>query len=177
MAFPKIYCVAWLKGHSPSQRRGLAWLLPRPSLEMVDAKREFYKLDAEVQQTFRNRFDWWLNNIGVTKKQYCHGWDEKGYENVWVFKYREHRIFGFLCHPDEEDPSFLLCVLCSYTVKEGWEADKTLKDLMAQYAVEKEKLKAAQAVHETADCPHNNKEHENDEATTTATALDGSESG
>ncbi|MEO6050165.1 MAG: hypothetical protein ABIP78_02395 [Pyrinomonadaceae bacterium] len=142
-------------------------------MAQVDAKKTYYEeLDAAVRQNLKNRFDWWLRTFGVTKKEYCHGWDEEGYENVWVFKYREHRIFGFLCHPDPAEPGFLLCVLCSYTIKEGWEADKTLKDLIAAFAVNKKKLTAAIAVHEAASCPHRNEEHKTNEATTTTSTLD-----
>ncbi|MGB7201469.1 MAG: hypothetical protein WBD16_04280 [Pyrinomonadaceae bacterium] len=158
MPFPQFYCVEWLDGHEVTARRGLAWLIPRPEGTAIDAKVEFQKLDDAARRNLRDRFDWWLRTFGITKKEYCHGWDEDDYENVWVFKYREHRIFGFLCHPDVNDGRFVLCVLCSYTIKEGWEADKTLKDLMKDFARNETLLKAARNVHEEKYCSYNKTE-------------------
>jgi hypothetical protein len=175
MAFPQIYCVEWLAGHTPSKRRGLAWLNPRPRIEGIDGESVFKKFNDAIRRNFEGRFDWWTNApLGVTKKEYCQGWDEEGYGKVWVFKYREHRIFGFLCHPDDEDPSFQMCVLCSYTIKDGWEADKQLKDLMAEFAEDGVKTQAARNVHEKTDCEH--AEGERDETTKTAATLDGEQS-
>ena len=155
MAYPQIYCVEWLTGHEVNERRGLAWLMPRPGIPIVDGRLEYDKLDVDERRNLNDRFDWWLRTFAVTKKEYCHGWDEEGYENVWVFKYRRHRLFGFLCHPDEDNGRFQICVLCSHTTKDGWEADQTLKDLMKKYANDAVLLKAANEVHEEEDenCP------------------------
>lgn len=154
MAFPQTYCVEWLKGHEVTKRRGLAWLIARPTVDAIDGKSQFEAFESGVRDNLRNRFDWWLRTFGVTKKEYCHGWTEEGYENVWVFKYREHRIFGFLCHPDEGDGAFQMCVLCSYTIKEGYDADVFLKKLMAKFAEDPVKLEASRNVHISDDCPH-----------------------
>ncbi len=156
MAFPQVYCIEWLDGHEVTERRGLAWLIPRPNIEGVNGKSIFDDFDDVTEQNFRDRFDWWLRTIGITHKKFCHGWDEDGYKDVWVFKYQDHRIFGFLCHPDDQNKRFQMCVLSSHTMKEGWEADKTLKDLMSDFAKHATILEAARNVHEHDECPYQN---------------------
>ncbi len=157
MAFPQIYCVEWLKGREV-KRRGLAWLIPRPELPEVDGKTEFEKLDLGERQDLSNRFDYWLRTIGVTKKDWFHGWTEEGFENVFVFKIKDHRLFGFLCHPDEADKGFQMCVLCSHTIKDDFLADKRLKKMMQGFSENDKILQATKDVHEEYECPYQNGE-------------------
>lgn len=147
MAAHREYCVEWLKGRKV-KRRGLAWLTSRPQNPETNAKAVFYDVfDKKEQQEFNNRFDAWIDGDKPNKKWY-HPWDEKGFENVWVFKYLEHRIFAFMCHPDTADKGFAMCVLVSHTEKHGWKADEGLKDFMQYLSKDEEMLQAAANVQE-----------------------------
>lgn len=140
------YCVEWLKGR-PVKRRGLAWLLTDPQIPIMNAKIVFESLDENARRNLNNRFDAWIDG-DKPKKEWYHPWDEKGFENVWVFKYQEHRFFAFMCHPDSEDKRFAMCVLVSHTVKFEHKADQKLKQLMQNLSKDETILKAAENVEE-----------------------------
>jgi hypothetical protein len=146
MAARHKYCVEWLKDREV-KRRGLAWLISQPQNPVMTAKEVFHGLSEKAQRELNNRFDAWIDGDKPNKKWY-HPWDEKGFENVWVFKYQEHRFFAFMCHPEPEDDSFAMCVLVSYTEKTEWKADQLLKDLMQDLSKDAKFLKAAEEVEE-----------------------------
>ena len=142
------YCVEWLKGRAV-KRRGLAWLIAHPENSIIDAKIAFEILDDDARRNLNNRFDAWIDGDKPNKRWY-HPWDEKGYENVWVFKYQEHRLFAFACHPDTEDRRFMMCILVAHTVKFEQKADQKLKQLMQELSEDPIILNAAENVEE--DC-------------------------
>ena len=132
MAIEKSICIEFVDGLNTNSRRGLAWLIVTPSDKHINAKKTFEGLKDRVKNDVRNRFDAWLS--GLIHDKYYHGWNEVGYTDCFVFKYKKNgqhqRLYGFLCHPRINDNRFLLCVLASHTTKNEHEADKSEKDRM-----------------------------------------------
>src|SRR4051812_12762628 len=73
--------------------------------------------DAKYQKYSMER---WTSGINGPQSR-CHKFDGTSY---FVFKDldKQHRFYGFLCHPLEKNASFLLCVLTTYAQKKE---DKT----------------------------------------------------
>jgi hypothetical protein len=122
-------CIEYVDGHRVTRFRGLAWFIADPPDKDINAKAIFESLSEDDQRTLRSRFDYWLD--GGKHDKYFHGWpNEQVYKDCFVFKLQKLRLFGFLCHPRKDEPRFLLCVLVSHSIKDGWEADKNEKDRM-----------------------------------------------
>ncbi len=143
MAIDLSVCIEFVGGHSVG-RRALAWLIISPTDKHVNGKLVFEKLREKLKQDVHNRFDAWL--AGKINDKWYHGWNEEGYRNCFVFKWKDnrqhHRLYGFLCHPQKDNPSFVLCVLVSHTTKNEQEADKSEKDKMNKL-INDEKVKEA----------------------------------
>jgi hypothetical protein len=147
MAIAGSVCIEYIDGHRVG-KRGLAWLIVKPPDKNITAKSFFESLDPDVQRTLRNRFDYWLG--GGKHDKYFHGWAEQDYKDSFVFKFQDIRLFGFLCNPREDELSFRVCVLSSYSIKDEWEADKAEKDRMNELKRDKKILTALKDIKE--DC-------------------------
>jgi hypothetical protein len=145
-------CIEYIGGHRV-RKRGLAWLIVKPPDKNITAKSAFESLDPDARRTLRNRFDYWLD--GGKHDRYFHGWTEQDYRDCFVFKLQNLRLFGFLCNPRKDEPSFRLCVLCSYSIKDEWEADKAEKDRMNELKKDEKILEALKDIKE--DCSEKKK--------------------
>jgi len=104
------------------QRRAVAFLIFDDS--RVTAKHKFDKLKQNDERHFRKRFEAWID--GKINNDWYHGWDKSEfsgrYTKCFVFEYKSkgHRFYGFLCHPDEKNLRYQLCVLINYTKKQQY---------------------------------------------------------
>ena len=108
-------------------RRGLAFLI-FPANDSVNAKTEFDGMKDKDKRWFRSLFDHWLD--GKHNPAYFHRWDrdefDGKYTNIFVFKQRsrKHRIYGFLCNPNQQSQRYQQCVLVNYASKGEWATDE-----------------------------------------------------
>lgn len=110
-------------------RRGIAFLISEQNEnKKITAKVAFDGLDRTCENSFRTRFDAWQSGQPNKPARY-HGWDKSEYKGrytkCFVFKYRFHRFYGFLCNPKEKNPSYQICILVRYANKKEWETDET----------------------------------------------------
>src|SRR5205823_5315601 len=98
--------------------RGVGFLV-YPGMNAVTAQETFYGLQEEEQNYFRVSFEYWA--IGRHDPRRFHGWDKSAFSGnhtlCFVFKQDEHRLYGFLDHPKENDPGYYFCVLVAYAWK------------------------------------------------------------
>jgi hypothetical protein len=120
---PGVLTFTAVAGSRVSTRRALGFLEGHPEL---DAGVLFDDLKENGKYTVTSRFDLWLDG-GICDK-YFHGFkndSELNYRNCFVFKWKQHRWYGFLCHPQpKSDPSFLLCILTIHAIKKEHETDR-----------------------------------------------------
>lgn len=95
----------------------------------VTAKDKFENLDITSKRSFRTRFDYWISGQRNKPSRY-HGWDKSEYNGrytkCFVFKYKIHRLYGFLCNPQKEkNIRFEICILVVYAKKKEHETDET----------------------------------------------------
>lgn len=151
MANENSFCIEFVDGHT-IEHRGLTWLIVSPVDKHINGKTVFEKLREKLKQDVHNRFDAWL--AGMINDKWYHGWNEEGVRNCFVFKWKENRqhprLYGFLCHPKIDQPSFLMCVLASHTTKNEHEADKLEKQRMKDLAKNEKVIKALTNIQE--DC-------------------------
>jgi len=115
------YAVTQIAGLKSSANRAIAFLTCDSEAD-IDANAEFKKLTSKDEMTIRSRFDHWID--GGAYKQYFHGWDNEPNRSCFVFKLKENRFYGFLCHPKpKENPSFLVCVLVCHGIKTRYDTD------------------------------------------------------
>lgn len=90
----------------------------------LDAGEVFDNLKEKQRMNFRVRFEWWIagNNQPGT---WFHGFPNKAeYKECFVFKWKENRLYGFLCKPwPQSMPGFQLCVLNIHATKNEHETD------------------------------------------------------
>jgi hypothetical protein len=110
-------------GCRTSTRRAIGFLSGHLEL---DAGEVFEALKESWRYTVTSRFDLWLDE-GICDK-YFHGFkndSEAAYRNLFVFKWKQHRWYGFLCHPQSKsNPSFLLCVLTIHAMEKEHQTDR-----------------------------------------------------
>ncbi len=60
-------------------------------------------------------------------KNRMHGFpNDVDYSECFVFKVKNRRFYGYLCHPRARtNPPFLVCVLCIHAKKNKWETDRS----------------------------------------------------
>jgi len=86
------------------------------------------------ERAMRSNMEVWVaGNNGPTTK--FHGFpNDADHPHGFVLKHREHRLYGFLCHPrPKSSPSFQLCVLCIYAEKWGRYTDKAELDRVEEW--------------------------------------------
>lgn len=111
------------EGH---QRRSVV-LLSYTGVSYANVIEDFSNLKDNIQGIFRRRFDNWIDNI--SNKNHYHGWDQSQYggryQNCFVFKQKEHRLYGFLYHPrSPQDNRFQVCALVLHAFKRTWTTDE-----------------------------------------------------
>ena len=122
-------CSFILRTPKDHPRRAVAFLR-HSGAAFVDAYDEFEGLDEETKDYFKTSFDYFLEDVTLTKyKHRYHGWNKWGhrgaYEKCFVFKCPPHRLYGFLCHPKEpRDGRFYMCVLVAYGLKKKKHTDQ-----------------------------------------------------
>lgn len=133
-------CIEWVDGLSVGRQRGLAWLIVAPRNKKYNAKDVFEKMKPNIQNHLLNRMESWLE--GQRNNVWYHGWNEEGFRKCFVFKYKEHRIYSFLCNPRTNHPEFQLCVMSTHTTKNEQAADPVEKNKM-QSLTENSKVQLA----------------------------------
>jgi hypothetical protein len=83
--------------------------------------------DSNVR-AFRVRMDRWLDGANGPGSQFHIFKSDDAHRNSFAFKYKQHRLYGFLCHPKGTDLRFQLCSLCLYTTKNERESDRAELD-------------------------------------------------
>ena len=127
-------------------RRGVAFLISENNEDKrITAKTAFDSLNKTYERSFRTRFDAWQSGQPNKSARY-HGWDKSEYggryTNCFVFKYKSHRFYSFLCNPKETNPRYQICILVRYARKKEWVTDITdLKHV--------EEIRTILAVHKT----------------------------
>jgi hypothetical protein len=68
--------------------------------------------------------DEWLDGANGPKSHFHNFKYDFDHRNCFVFKYNEHRFYGFLCHPKDTELRFHLCSVCIYTTKHEHQSDE-----------------------------------------------------
>lgn len=136
MGKDKSYSIAQIKGLIPSERRSVVFLKSsdddRVNAKIVYDKTVSSKKGKDFERRMLDRFDYWIK--GGQQDKYFHGWNEPNYRNCFVFrctfKKRNHRFYGFLCHPTpKKNARFQICVLISHDYKHEQHTDPFHKNL------------------------------------------------
>lgn len=111
-----------LIGSRPSTARAIGFLEGHRELTAGRAFDDFRGVNASA---FRSHMDQWLDGANGPKSHFHNFKHDFEHRNCFVFKYNEHRLYGFLCHPRDDDPRFQLCSLCVYSTKYEHNSDRT----------------------------------------------------
>jgi hypothetical protein len=112
------------EGH---ERRAVV-LLSYTGVSYANAIGQFSGLRGNIRDIFLRRFENWVGNI--PNKKHYHGWEQSQYggryQHCFVFKHKEHRFYGFLCHPrSPRDNRLQVCALVLHAFKRDWTTDET----------------------------------------------------
>jgi hypothetical protein len=120
-------------GLTASPGRGIGFLEGHPEL---DAGMVFDGLTGTEKRQFMSRMDRWLSGLNSPSSQF-HGFtSDPEYKECFAFKYKEHRLYGFLCNPLlRSNPRFRLCVLCIHATKHEKETDYAELDRVNQWRI------------------------------------------
>jgi hypothetical protein len=111
-----------LTGCRKSQFRGIGFLEGHREL---DAGSVFDGMEGTGDgRYFRSSMDLWLDGANGPKSRFHNFKSDSEYKECFVFKCDEHRLYGFLCHPINDNLRFQLCSLCIYAVKHEHESDR-----------------------------------------------------
>jgi hypothetical protein len=119
-----------LAGCRPSMERGVGFLEGHSEL---NAGAAFDGLGGNNARALRSHMDQWLDGAYGPKTHFHTFKSDFEHRNCFVFKYNEHRLYGFLCHPKDSDPRFQLCSLCIYATKREHHTDKSELDRVEQW--------------------------------------------
>ena len=113
----------------------------------VNAKPVFDRLDRKGKaERFRQGFHYWLGKHDRSRRH--HGFDPSqhggAYTGCYVFRQDQDRLFGFLCHPDPDNPRQEFCVLVHIPKKKKsqHEVDTRTLDLVNRISAMPEVKKA-----------------------------------
>lgn len=119
-----------LTGCRLSLMRGVGFLEGHKDL---DAGIKFDRFGASIERNFRSRMDQWLDGANGPDSYFHNFKSDTEHRDCFAFKYREHRLYGFLCNPKNDDSRFQLCALCLYATKFEHESDRTELDRVQQW--------------------------------------------
>jgi hypothetical protein len=109
-----------------SSDRGIGFLEGHGDL---DAGSTFDGFEGTINgRAFRSHMDQWLDGADGPKTHFHNFKFDLAHRNCFVFKYKQHRLYGFLCHPKDTDAGFQLCSLCIYATKNERQSDKSELD-------------------------------------------------
>jgi hypothetical protein len=111
-----------LTGCRVSTERAVGFLEGHGELTAGDAFDDFGGANARA---FRSHMDQWLDGANGPKSHFHNFKHDFEHRNCFVFKYNEHRLYGFLCHPRNDDLRFQLCSLCIYATKFEHHSDQS----------------------------------------------------
>jgi hypothetical protein len=120
--------------------RGIGFLEGQGEL---NAGTVFDGFEGPNARAFRSRMDQWLDGANGPKSHFHNFKHDFEHRNCFVFKYNEHRLYGFLCHPSADDPRFQLCSLCIYATKYEHLSDRSELDRVEQWC---RSLRAAETI-------------------------------
>lgn len=119
-------CTALMIAGQVSDRRSVLFV-ESEGTRYINVVAAFERLPSMIERTFLRRFDNWID--GISNPVHYHGWGKSQYggryQNCFVSKAREHRLYGFLCHPKMRDASYESCVLAIHAFKQEWTTDET----------------------------------------------------
>jgi hypothetical protein len=101
----------------------------------LDAGTQFDDFKGLNIKAFRARMDQWLDGANGPDSQFHNFKSDLAHRNCFVFKYKQHRLYGFLCHPKDADLRFQLCSLCLYATKNERESDRAELDRVESWRV------------------------------------------
>lgn len=99
----------------------------------LDAGTAFDNFGGTDARAFRSHMDQWLDGANGPKTHFHPFKSDLDHRNCFVFKYKEHRLYGFLCHPKDNDRRFQLCSLCIYATKHEHSSDRSELDRIEQW--------------------------------------------
>lgn len=140
-----------LTGCRQSSQRGIGFLEGHREL---DAGTQFDNFKEANVRAFRTRMDQWLDGANGPDSYFHNFKSDLAHRNCFVFKYKQHRLYGFLCHPRDADVRFQLCSLCLYARKNEYESDRAELDRVESWCVA---LGARQAISRIYPPTKNNK--------------------
>lgn len=132
-----------LTGCRVSTERAIGFLEGHSELTAGDAFDNFGGTNARA---FRSHMDQWLDGANGPKSHFHNFKHDLEHRNCFVFKYNDHRLYGFVCHPRDDDPRFQLCSLCIYATKNEHNSDRSELDRVEQW---RRSLGAHQAIERT----------------------------
>ena len=90
----------------------------------------------------------WLDGAYGPKTRF-HGFpNDPDYDTCFVFKVRDNRFYGYLCHPlPKGKPAFQLCVLCIHTTKNEFETDRSELERVKRWSLSNEAQMAISLVY------------------------------
>lgn len=119
-----------LTGCRLSIQRGIGFLEGHGELTAGAVFDSFGGVNARA---FRSHMDQWLDGANGPKSHFHNFKSDPEHRNCFVFKYNDLRLYGFLCHPKDNDARFQLCSLCIYAAKHEHETDRSELDRVEQW--------------------------------------------
>jgi hypothetical protein len=120
---PVIFTFRLVPGIRISSGRAVGFLEGHPDLNAGSSHAAFRQ---KVRDEMNVNIQRWTDGHDLPKTRF-HGFTSgRDYRECFVFKHKEHRLYGFLCNPRKEVPGFRLCVLTTYVTKNEWETDESV---------------------------------------------------
>jgi hypothetical protein len=113
----------------PFTMRGIGFLEGHKEL---NAGVKFDAFKGNTARGFRSKMDQWLDGANGPGTSF-HTFKNPAHRHCFAFKHHEHRLYGFLCHPRDNDARFMLCALCIYATKHEHESDTAELDRVEQW--------------------------------------------
>src|ERR1035441_9521537 len=100
----------------------------------LDAWSEYDNFVSKTKAAMSRRMERWALPSDTPTKWF-HGFpNDRKHDQCFVFKFGEHRLYGFLCNPQpRSNPRFRLCVLTIYRAKHEWETDDSVLPQVEQW--------------------------------------------
>jgi hypothetical protein len=129
-------CAIKVVRNSSNDHRGIGFLILE-SDGKVNADIGFETLIQNERRWMNVSFDWWIAHV-ENKTQRFHGWNKsqyKGkYQECFVFKAQDNRLYGFKCHPHPNDQRYEFCMLVAHATKHQWESEEGLLYICRSYS-------------------------------------------
>jgi hypothetical protein len=122
-----------LTGCRQSSQRGIGFLEGHNEL---DAGTRFDNFEEKNAKAFRSWMDQWLDGANGPDSHFHNFKSDLRHRNCFVFKYKQHRLYGFLRHPNDSDLRFQLCSLCIYARKNEHESDRAELDRVESWCLD-----------------------------------------